>query len=483
MSKIKILLIEDEEFDVQRVQKTISLQADQIEICEIVSDGKSAIDLIKNGIDRFDVVIMDFQIAGGLMGEELIGEIKKINPCIQIIVITKLTLNDNRFEFASKLLKIGAFWYCTKYPTHIMEYIYQPTDFLISIHNAYQKRLLEVSRYEYDKKMSSSIEMIMESKKIIGSSEKSLALNMMIKKYASRDVNVLIHGESGTGKELVAYNIHYSSPRKFENFVRINCGSIPPDLIESELFGYEKYSFTGAGKEKKGLFEVADKGTVFLDEIADLPLNAQAKLLRVLQDGEIEKIGRTETFKVNVRIIAASNKKLDEEVRAKKFREDLYYRLNIIPLEILPLRERKEDIIELLNFFISKYSDSLKLNKSQFSKDAIEEILNYSWPGNVRELKSFAQRILFADMDTINADAVSQSLNNLHLKSQDNENRILDNYFDNKKIMPLREFEKIARSKYIQFVREHSASDKQAADKLSIAQPNFSRMCKELNLK
>jgi two-component system, NtrC family, response regulator AtoC len=482
MSKIKILLIEDEEFDVQRVQKTISLQADQIEICEIVSDGKSAIDLIKNGVDRFDIVIMDFQIAGGLMGEELIGEIKKINPCIQIIVITKLTLNDNRFEFASKLLKIGAFWYCTKYPTHIMEYIYQPTDFLISIHNAYQKRLLEVSRYEYDKKMSSSIEMIMESKKIIGSSEQSEALNSMIKKYASRDVNVLIHGESGTGKELVAYNVHYNSPRKFENFVRINCGSIPPDLIESELFGYEKYSFTGAGKEKKGLFEVADKGTVFLDEIADLPLNAQAKLLRVLQDGEIEKIGRTETFKVNVRIIAASNKKLDEEVRAKKFREDLYYRLNIIPLEILPLRERKEDIIELLNFFIAKYSDSLKLNKSQFSKDAIEEILNYSWPGNVRELKSFTQRILFADLETITADEVRQSLNNLHLKSQENENRILDNYFNNDKIIPLREFEKIARSKYIQFVRDHSTSDKQAADKLSIAQPNFSRMCKELNL-
>jgi len=482
MSKIKILLIEDEEFDVQRVQKTISLQADQIEICEIVSDGKSAIDLIKNRVDRFDIVIMDFQIAGGLMGEELIGEIKKINPCIQIIVITKLTLNDNRFEFASKLLKIGAFWYCTKYPTHIMEYIYQPTDFLISIHNAYQKRLLEVSRFEYDKKMSSSIEMIMESKKIIGSSEQSEALNSMIKKYASRDVNVLIHGESGTGKELVAYNVHYNSPRKFENFVRINCGSIPPDLIESELFGYEKYSFTGAGKEKKGLFEVADKGTVFLDEIADLPLNAQAKLLRVLQDGEIEKIGRTETFKVNVRIIAASNKKLDEEVRAKKFREDLYYRLNIIPLEILPLRERKEDIIELLNFFIAKYSDSLKLNKSQFSKNAIEEILNYSWPGNVRELKSFTQRILFADLETITADEVRQSLNNLHLKSQENENRILDNYFNNDKIIPLREFEKIARSKYIQFVRDHSASDKQAADKLSIAQPNFSRMCKELNL-
>lgn len=482
MEKIKILLIEDEEFDVHRVLKTVNLQTEQLEVTEIVSDGKSALELIEAEPNRFDVVIMDFQIAGGLMGEELISEIKKISPCMQIIVITKLTLNDNRFEFANRLLKIGAFWYCTKYPTHIMEYIYQPTDFLISIHNAYQKKMLEVGKFEYDKKMSSNIGIIMESKKIIGSSEQIKLLNSMIIKYASRDVNVLIYGESGTGKELVAYNLHYNSPRKFENFVRINCGSIPSDLIESELFGYEKFAFTGANKDKKGLFEVADNGTVFLDEIADLPLNIQSKLLRVLQDGEIEKIGRSETIKVNARVIAASNKNLEDEVRAKRFREDLYYRLNIIPITIPPLRERKDDIIELLNFFISKYSDSLRLDKPIFSEEAVEEILNYSWPGNVRELKSFAQRILFIDSNTIGADVVRISLNNLHL-SHKNENAILDHFFDVEKIQHLREFEKTARSKYIQFVREHSSSDKQAAEKLGIAQPNFSRLCKELNLK
>lgn len=482
MEKIKILLIEDEEFDVHRVLKTVNLQTEQLEVTEIVSDGKSALELIEAEPNRFDVVIMDFQIAGGLMGEELISEIKKISPCMQIIVITKLTLNDNRFEFANRLLKIGAFWYCTKYPTHIMEYIYQPTDFLISIHNAYQKKMLELGKFEYDKKMSSNIGIIMESKKIIGSSEQIKLLNSMIIKYASRDVNVLIYGESGTGKELVAYNLHYNSPRKFENFVRINCGSIPSDLIESELFGYEKFAFTGANKDKKGLFEVADNGTVFLDEIADLPLNIQSKLLRVLQDGEIEKIGRSETIKVNARVIAASNKNLEDEVRAKRFREDLYYRLNIIPITIPPLRERKDDIIELLNFFISKYSDSLRLDKPIFSEEAVEEILNYSWPGNVRELKSFAQRILFIDSNTIGADVVRISLNNLHL-SHKNENAILDHFFDVEKIQHLREFEKTARSKYIQFVREHSSSDKQAAEKLGIAQPNFSRLCKELNLK
>jgi len=404
MAKIKILLIEDEEFDVLRVEKTISLQEELLEITDIVSDGRSAIELIEESPNRFDIVIMDFQIAGGLMGGDLITAIKKVSPYIQIIVITKLTINDNKFEFASKLLKMGAFWYCTKYPTHIMEYIYQPTDFLISIHNAYQKKMLELAKFDYDKKMSGNIDIIMESKKIIGSSEQVLELNKSIKKYASREVNVLVFGESGTGKELVAYNIHYNSPRRFENFVRINCGSIPQDLIESELFGYEKYSFTGAGKTKKGLFEIANNGTVFLDEIADLPLNAQSTLLRVLQDGEIEKIGRSESLKVNVRVVAASNKKLEDEVKAKRFREDLFYRLNIIPISIPPLRERKEDIVELLNFFMIKYSDSLRFDKPNFSDQAMEAILNYDWPGNVRELKSFVQRILFVDSDSITAD-------------------------------------------------------------------------------
>ncbi|MGE5498025.1 MAG: sigma-54-dependent transcriptional regulator [Syntrophothermus sp.] len=481
MSKISILLIEDEEFDVQRVTKTVNLQADEIEICEIVSDGRSALDLIESDPHRFDIVIMDYQIAGGLMGEDLIAKIKKVGPWIQIIVITKLTINDNKFEFASRLLKIGAFWYCTKYPTHIAEYIYQPTDFLISIHNAYQKKLLELARYEYDKKMNENIGIIMATRTLIGSSSAAQSLNLLISKYASRDVNVLVYGESGTGKELIAYNIHYNSPRKFENFVKINCASIPQELIESELFGYEKFSFTGAGKEKKGLFELADKGTVFLDEIGDLPLSAQAKLLRVLQDGEIEKIGRSSTVKVDVRIIAATNKHLEEEVREKRFREDLYYRLNIIPLKVPPLRERKDDIPELLNFFISKYSNSMSFVKPEFTKDALDEIVNYSWPGNVRELKSFTQRVLFLDIQSINREIVKMSLNPPSLSKY--EEKVLDGYFDNKNIIPLKDFENTARSKYIQFIRANSENDKQAAEKLGIAPPNLSRLCKELNLR
>ena len=202
--------------------------------------------------------------------------------------------------------------------------------------------------------------------------------------------------------------------------------------------------------------------------------------MRVLQDGEIEKIGRSESLKVNVRVVAASNKKLEDEVKAKRFREDLFYRLNIIPISIPPLRERKEDIVELLNFFMIKYSDSLRFDKPNFSDQAMEAILNYDWPGNVRELKSFVQRILFVDSDSITAEYVHLSLNNLQLTGE-KDNTILDHYFDESKIIHLREFEKIARNKYINFVRNTSSSDKQAADKLGIAQPNFSRLCKDLD--
>lgn len=481
MSKISILLIEDEEFDVQRVVKTISLQSTELEIKEIVSDGNSAIELLQQDPHCYDIVIMDYQIAGGLMGEDLISKIKEISPWIQIIVITKLTINDNKFEFASRLLKIGAFWYCTKYPTHIADYIYQPTDFLISIHNAYQKKLLELGKYEYDQKMNENINIIMETRKIIGISEQTVALNNLVKKYASRDVNVLIFGESGTGKELIAYNVHYNSPRKYENFVKINCASIPGELIESELFGYEKFSFTGAGKEKKGLFELAEKGSIFLDEVGDLPLSAQAKLLRVLQDGEIEKIGRSSTIKVNVRIIAATNKNLQEEVNAKRFREDLFYRLNIIPVRVPPLRERKEDIPELLSFFIAKYSSSMNFIKPVFTDSAMNEILAYNWPGNVRELKSFTQRILFADIETINVEHVKSSLNPVTFVKP--EMKILDSFFEEENVVPLKDFENTARSKYISFIRSNSENDKLAAEKLGIAPSNLSRLCKELNLR
>ncbi len=475
--QIHVLLIEDEEFDVRRVRNTLQPFSDQIIIREVVSNGRKALELLATKKEMFDVVVMDFQIAGGLMGKELIYEIKKIDSSLQIIVITKMTVNITDYDFANSLLQAGAFWYCTKYPGDIEEYIYQPTDFILSIFNAYQKKQLEKKFQTSNKKLTQTIEEILAQKIIIGNSPAIENLRHLILKCAESNASVLISGHSGTGKEVVAYNIHYKSKRRFENFIPINCGSLPNELIESELFGYEKGAFTGANTKKLGLFEVADNGTLFLDEIGELPLSAQVKLLRVIQDGEIEKIGRTEKIKVNVRIIAATNKDLEKEVAEKRFREDLYYRLNVLPISIPPLRQRADDIPLLIHHFLKLFSEDMGKLQPRIDNDAMVVLQQYAWPGNVRELKNVLHRILFTDERIIsaqfakNALSIPESQTNTALRTQFTE------------IIPWRQMERDLREKYFMFVRDHSESDSDAAKKLGLAPSNYHRMCKELGLK
>ncbi|MDR3627966.1 MAG: sigma-54 dependent transcriptional regulator [Ignavibacteriaceae bacterium] len=407
---IKLLVVEDEDYDIRRIKNTLSLFADSIQIQDVVSSGPHALDLLRNNENHYDVVIMDYQIAGGLMGEELIRKIKEIIPALQIIVITKMTINITDFNFANRLMKAGAFWYCTKYPGDIEDFIYQPTDFILSIYNAYEKKLLEQDRNRSNRKLSKNIEDILLQKIIIGRSKQVEDLRSKIDKYAQNNANILISGGSGTGKELVAVNIHYKSQRRFENFVAINCGSLPQELIESELFGYEKGAFTGANSKKLGLFEVANHGTVFLDEIADLPLQAQVKLLRVIQEGEIEKIGRTDKIKVDVRIIAATNKNLAQEVVDKRFREDLYYRLNVVPINVPSLKDRPEDIPLLVDHFLNVFCSDLGKSKHSIDEKATEILQHYDWPGNVRELINVIQRLSIIAENVITASDVNNAL-------------------------------------------------------------------------
>ncbi|MCF8240865.1 MAG: sigma-54 dependent transcriptional regulator [Melioribacteraceae bacterium] len=477
---INILLIEDEEFDVRRVKNTIKLFEDQIQIADTVSNGDAAIKLLNNNKKKYDLVIMDYQIAGGLRGESLIQQIKAIDHSLQIIVITKMTINISDFNFAKKLMRAGAFWYCTKYPGDIEDYIYQPTDFLMSIFNAYEKCQLEKISYRSNKKLSDSIEDTLTKKRMIGSSNSTIMLKEQIEKYAESDVNILISGPSGTGKELVANNIHFRSNRKFENFVPINCGGIPRDLIESELFGYEKGSFTGALNSKAGLFEIANNGTLFLDEVGELPMSAQVKLLRVIQEGELEKIGRTERINVNVRIIAATNKFLEKEVREGRFREDLYYRLNVVPIYVLPLKQRSEDILPLINHFMSLYSNDMGRTVPALLEDSLTILENYEWPGNVRELKNVVQRLLLNSDDEILPAEVHRAIWNKsnEQKKKFNEDQLINDV----ETLPLREMEKKFRKKYFRFVRKHSNSDAETARKLGLAPPNYYRMKKELEL-
>jgi len=478
---IKILLIEDEEYDVRRVLNTVNPFKAQIIIKDIVSTGKSALDLLRKNNDNYDLVIMDFQIAGGLMGEELIRGIKLIDHSIQIIVITKMTINITDFTFANKLMKAGAFWYCTKYPGDIEEYIYQPTDFILSIFNAFHKAKLEKEKIRSNSKIIRNVEEILTQKKIVGNSSTINTLRNDISKCSQSDISILIRGASGTGKELVAYNVHYNSSRKYENFVPINCGSLPQELVESELFGYEKGAFTGADRKKLGLFEQAHKGTIFLDEITELPLPAQVKLLRVIQDGELEKIGRTEKIKVDVRIIAATNKIIENEVKEKRFREDLYFRLNVVSIRVPSLTERRTDIPVLLDHYLSLFSIDMGQEKPLIEPEAMEFLVNYKWPGNVRELKNIVQRLLFTGEAIITLEIAKRSMGFIEPLSDDVSNGL--GFPSSNELLSLKEIEKVFRKKYFLYVRTLSSSDTEAANKLGLAPPNFYRMCKELGIK
>jgi len=480
-NQINILIVEDEDYDVRRIRNTLKCFEHKILIKDVVSNGNQAVEMISFNPNTYDVVIMDYQIAGSMKGDSLIGRIKEIDKSIQIIVITKMTINISDLDFANRLFNIGAFWFCTKYPGDVEDFIYQPTDFIISIFNAYEKRKLENKSYRSDKKLNKNIEDVLSAKQIIGESESMCNLRSQIEKYAPTDANILIYGETGTGKELVAYNIHYKSKRRLENFVPVNCGSLPQELIESELFGFEKGSFTGAVSSKQGLFETADNGTIFLDEVSELPLSAQVKLLRVIQDGEIEKIGRVMKLKVKVRIITATNKNLEDEVEENRFREDLYYRLNVIPVFVPPLRERKGDIENLMLYFMDIFRKEYDVRNPVISNEAFDILTTYSWPGNVRELKNVVQRLLLQGLNNITGDDVRYALFNKPARSHDKKGSI--NFWNNGQLLPLKDMEKMFKERYVAFVRDNSKTDADASKKLGLAPPNYHRLCKELGLK
>lgn len=477
--KIKILLVEDEDYDVRRVYNTIKVIGDRITIRDVAATGHAAIELLNKNPDGYDVVVMDYQLAGGLMGERLIRKIKEVDPSLQIIVVTKMTINISDFDFANKLLEAGAMWYCTKYPADIEEYIYQPTDFILSIFNAYEKRRLELARLRSTHKMQQNIQEILSRNPIIGRSVAMESLRKQIEHCAQNDSTLLITGPSGSGKELVAKHIHYLSKRKYENFVPINCGSLPDNLIESELFGFEKGAFTGATSAKPGLFEVAHRGTVFLDEITELPLAAQSKLLRVIQEGEIDKIGRTGKLQVNVRVIAATNKVLEQEVREKRFREDLYYRLNVVSITVPSLKQHREDIPELIDYFLKYFSRDMSREVPELEKGAMALLEQHEWPGNVRELQNVVQRLLLLGKPRISVDDVRLSIGLLHPLNADSDFTL----WQGEELLPWREMEKKLRAQYFRHVRQLTSTDAEAARILGLAPPNYLRMCRELGLK
>lgn len=347
--------------------------------------GKEALNAIKN--DSFDVIVTDVRLPD-IDGINILRKISEIDDTPVIVMTAFGTIKD-----AVEAMKHGAFDYITK--PFLMD------EFLILIKRAIELKYMR----EENIRLKRELNKCYAFQDFIGESEPIKKLFSLIDSVSKSNTTVLLHGESGTGKELIANIIHYQSIRKNKPLIKINCSAIPENLIESELFGHEKGAFTGAVKRKAGKFELAHEGTLFLDEIADLSLSAQAKLLRVVQERQFERVGGTETMQVNVRLITATNKYIEEEIKQGRFREDLYYRINVIPITLPPLRDRKEDIPLLIDYFLKKYNSRL-FKTVHFSKNAINVLCQYHYPGNVRELENIVERYvtLATTKDIVNKD-------------------------------------------------------------------------------
>lgn len=367
-----ILIVEDKESMVEMLKETLEAEGYGIVSAR---DGIEGIRHLKEG--RVDLILTDLKLPKK-DGIDVLIAAKEENQGIPVIVMTAY----GSIETAVEAMKKGAFDFITK--------PFDTDHLLILIKRALETQRLLTENILLKEEFASKLGL----PRIVGKSEKIAEVAQMVQKVAPTKTTALLLGESGTGKELFARAIHNLSHRRNYPFVPINCAAIPRELLESELFGHEKGSFTGADAKKLGKFELADKGTIFLDEVGDMDLGLQSKLLRAIEEGEIERVGGVKGIKVDVRIVAASNKDLEKAVEEKKFREDLYYRLNVFPIKIPPLRERREDIPLLVEYFINKYCLEIKTPVKSISKEALDILMSYSWKGNVRELENAIERAI-----------------------------------------------------------------------------------------
>ncbi|RZT00229.1 sigma-54-dependent transcriptional regulator [Aquimarina brevivitae] len=379
----KILVIEDESAIRRVLVKILSEESDQYEVIE-AEDGLVGIEKIK--ADDFDLILCDIKMPK-MDGVEVLEAVKKIKPEIPIVMIS----GHGDLDTAVNTMRLGAF-----------DYISKPPDLnrlLNTVRNALDRKELVVENTMLKKKVSKNYEMIGESKAISDIKE-------MIEKVAPTDARVLITGPNGTGKELVAHWIHEKSQRAKGPMIEVNCAAIPSELIESELFGHVKGAFTSANKDRAGKFEAANGGTIFLDEIGDMSLSAQAKVLRALQENKIQRVGSDKDIKVDVRVVAATNKDLKQEIEDKKFREDLYHRLAVILVQVPPLNDRRDDIPLLVEHFANKIAKEQGTALKKFSPKAIKQLQQYDWTGNIRELRNVIERLIILGGKEVNEEDV-----------------------------------------------------------------------------
>ena len=406
------------------------------------------------GEEDYAVVLTDLRMKG-MQGLELLTEIKRLYPGLNVILMTAF----GSVETAVEAMKHGASDYLTK-PVKKDELV-----------RVIERVVREAALRREVNRLRQEVHREYSFHQILGKSKPMQAMFDLIKRVADSPTNVLITGESGTGKELVAKAIHFNSDRKDAPFIPVNCAAIPEQLLESELFGHMRGAFTDAKMDKRGLFEEAQKGTLFLDEISELPLMLQAKLLRAIQEREIRRVGANKSVAIDVRIIAATNLNLSEEVKAKRFRDDLYYRLNVIELKLPPLRERREDIPLLVDAFLKKCGDSRGKQVKGVSEAALAMLMDYAWPGNVRELENVIERaVTLSRGDKISPDDLPPAVQGAR-----GDRRVLDEAAE--KTLPLHEIEK----EYIKKILEKMGGNKyQAAHVLGIDRKTLYRKLGEI---
>jgi len=457
--RFNILVVDDE--DSMRNRCVRLLQRNGYNV-QGANDGEQALFLVKRS--RFSLVVADIRMPG-ISGIELLERIKEMYPETEVVMITGYGTVDNAVE----AMKLGAYDYITK-PFDmerlllVAEHI-KTTFSLKDEIGSLKNQLKEFSHY----------------RDFVGVSREVQRIFGLVEKIAPTDCNILIEGETGTGKGLIARTIHSSSPRRDHPFVVVDCAAMTENLLESELFGYTKGAFTGAYANKEGYFKVADKGTIFLDEISELSTSLQGKLLRMVQDHEIIPVGGTKPVKVDTRIVAATNRKLEQAVKEERFREDLYFRINVVKIDIPPLRQRKDDILPLMNFFLEKFKKQFNKDKLVVDQPVFSLFQQYDWPGNVRELENAVQRIVItADHQRVTVNDLPEKMQSKRTVGGVEREDLLEMDFQEARKRCLDEF---TRDYLVDALKYYQGNVSKTAKEIKIQRPSIQRMLKRYQIK
>jgi DNA-binding NtrC family response regulator len=457
--KAKILVVDDEAVVVHSCMRILR---DDYAV-QSVEDGFAA--LKKSDEEVFDVMILDVMMPG-MGGLELLQQVKERHPDIDVIMMTGLS----EIQTAVKAMKLGAFDYLSK--------PFDPDELKLVVERALERRKLLKENHH----LKSQVATKYRFENIIGSSQAMQAVFALIAKCAPTSSTVLINGESGTGKEVIARAIHYNSLRKDEMFVTVDCNTLSENLLESELFGHTKGSFTGAVASKRGMFELANNGTLFLDEFGNIPLSTQAKLLRVIQEREFRPVGSTAVQKTNVRLIAATNKDLKAMVTDGSFREDLYYRINVFPIHAPALRDRRDDIPALAMHFLKMYCSELDRPVAEISAGAMSALMQYNWPGNVRELENAMQRALILTSDNLIRQAHLDSIMETAPLVVDVP-RTSEDLKRIKKLTREKSVEEVEKLFVMETLRRNGSSVTRSAEETGMQRTNFQALMKKYNIR